>query len=87
MNYQRKSRPGTGNGKTNRQFKSKEKILVSCSFIGDYAAYLEIFYSDGGKQYKVTSFTKEIEALENESELKQLVGEIITFCKARRAKA
>jgi hypothetical protein len=46
---------------------------------------LEIFYSDAGKQWKVTSFTKDMDVLENESELKQLVGEIITFCKERRA--
>jgi hypothetical protein len=53
--------------------------------VGDYAALLEIFYSDAGKQWKVTSFTKDMDVLENESELKQLVGEIITFCKERRA--
>lgn len=85
MGQKKESRPGNGNGNNYRHFKNSEKILVKCSFVGDYAALLEVYYSDAGKQYKVTSFSKDLEVLENERELKQLVGEIITACKARRA--
>ena len=85
MCIKKKAAPGTGNGNKKRQSKSTEKILVRRSFIGDYAALLEIYYFDAGIQYRVIAFTKELDVLENKSELKTFVGGIIAACKARRA--
>lgn len=82
---QKKGRPGYGNGK--RQNKNNEKILVSRSFIGDYAVLLEVCFFDAGNQYRVTAFTKDLEILENENELKIFIGGIIAACKARRRAA
>jgi len=83
-----KGRPGEGSGNSaKRQNKNNEKILVSRSFIGDYAVLLEVCFFDAGNQYRVTAFTKDLEILENENELKIFIGGIIAACKARRRAA
>ncbi len=86
MCIEMKAAPGKGNGyKTKQHSKFTEIILVKRSFIGDYAALLEVYYFDAGKQYRITCFTKDIDILDNQSELKIFVGGIIAACKARRA--
>lgn len=85
---QKKCRPGKGNGKKSKgQGKFTENILVSRSFIGDYAAVIEIHYFEAGNQYRVTAFTKDLELLKNENELKIFIGGIIAACKVRRKAA
>jgi hypothetical protein len=85
---QKKGRPGKGSGnKTKGQDKFTEKNLVTRSFIADYAALLEIYYFDAGNQYRVTAFTKDLDLLENEKELKTFIGSIIAACKVRRQSA
>lgn len=82
---QKKGRPGKGSGnKTKDQYKFTEKILVKRSFIADYAALLEIYYFDAGNQYRATAFTKDLDLLENEKELKTFIGGIIAACKLKR---
>ncbi|GET28783.1 hypothetical protein [Prolixibacter sp. SD074] len=85
MCIKEKAAPGRGSGNTKGHYKNKEKIVVTRSFIGDYAATLEIFYFDAGKQYKTTAFTKNLDALDNETQFKDLIGGIIAACKERRA--
>lgn len=88
MCIKKKAAPGRGSGSNSKgQFKDSQKIVVKRRFLGDYAALLEVYYSDGGKQYRTEVFTKELEILENETEFKAFIGGIIAAQKYRRANA
>lgn len=64
---------------------NNNKIVVTHKFIGDYTAWIDIFYSDNGKNYCTTAITKELEILNDEVQFKQFIYSVVLSQRERRA--